>query len=426
MAADSSSKSLSSPLSSWTPPERPAWVQRVNAEAYGLDIRAVVPLDAESLLDWARHNTGLQDFGGDDWREPFGILLKGLEEEADLHLMGRMAARAEILNWLQGRLQITQLLKQHPEIHDLEIERPVFIIGTARSGTTLLYELLAQDERFRVLLGWEAVFPAPPPEAGSHADPRIDRADRLLTQINRVVPEHEAMHDIGGRIPIECGQLMGHSFISDQIGAFYQSPSYARWLMENDWTPAYDYHKTILKILQWKHPRRHWLLKAPNHLTHIPELLNTYPDARLIQTHRDPIKTMASVTSLLGTLYWAKSDQPFDSSAFENLMLAPGLAAQLENVMALRNEGVISEDAITDVLYQQLVQDPITVLKRVYQRLDLDFDTALQQRVLDFLATKQGASHGSHRYEEAAPEQVARDRPLFADYQARYGVADEI
>lgn len=415
-----------SPDVAWQAPERPTWVTRVNAEADCFDMPALVPLDADSLIGWAKRNTGLDDFGDDAWREPFSVLLDGLEGEADLHLMGRMAARAEILNWLQNRLRITELLKRHPEIHDVVIDRPVFIIGIGRSGTTILYELLAQDERFRVLLGWEAVFPCPPPEAATYdSDPRIARADRLLTQINRVVPEHEAMHDIGGRVPIECGQIMGHSFIADQIGAFYQSPSYAKWLMEHDWGPAYDYHRTILKVLQWKNPRQHWLLKAPNHLVHIPELLRVYPDARLIQTHRDPIKTIASVTNLLGTLYWAKSDQPFNSSAFEDLMLAPGVAGQLENVMTLRAEGVIPDQAITDILYHQLVRDPLATLATVYERLGMAFDDALRRKAQDFLTVKQGAGHGSHRYRALSPERVARDRPLFAKYQAHYGVPDE-
>ncbi|WP_150293201.1 sulfotransferase family protein [Sphingobium estronivorans] len=411
----------------WRAPRRPEWVARVNAEADCLDLPALVPLDADSLLDWARRNTGLDDFGGDAWREPFSVLLHGLETEADLHLMGRMAARTEILNWLQNRLKITDLLKRNPDIHDVVIDRPLFIIGTARSGTTILYELLAQDERFRVLLGWEAVFPVPPSQAATCArDPRIEQADRLLTQINRIVPEHEAMHDIGGNIPIECGQIMGHSFIADQIDAFYQSPSYSQWIMSHDWTPAYEYHRTILKILQYRNPKAHWLLKAPNHMTHIPELLKIYPDARFIQTHRDPLKTMASVTSLLGTLYWAKSDQQFNSSAFEDLMLAPGMAAQLEGVMALRDEGVIREDAITDIVFAQLVDDPLAALELVYERLGLSFDAAQRRKVMDYLASKQGASHGSHRYDDPSPERVARDRPYFTRYQARYGVPDEI
>ena len=411
----------------WQAPLRPDWVVRVNAESSAIDPAAVVPLDAESLLAWAQRNTGLSDFGDEDWREPFGILLQGLETEAELHLLGRIAARAEILRWLENRLQIQEVLRRHPEIHDEVINRPVFIIGIARSGTTLLYELLARDPRFRVLLGWEAVFPCPPPEAASYdIDPRIEKSERWLGHINRVVPEHESMHDIGARIPMECGQIMVNSFISDQIAAFYHSPTYARWITEHSWKSAYTYHRTILKILQWKNPREHWLLKAPNHLDQIPELLRAYPDARLIQTHRDPMKTIASVTSLLGTLASARSDRPFDSSAFEGLMMAQGVAQQLEQVIDLREEGLIREDAIVDISYQQLLNDPQGALEAAYEGLGLDFGAELASELRAFSESKTGASRDSHLYPDLPPERVARDRPLFSRYQARYGVPDEV
>lgn len=399
----------------------------MNAEASAIDPAAVVPLDSESLLAWARRNTGLKDFGDEDWREPFEVLIRGLEAEADLHLMGRIAARAEILRWLENRLRITDVLARHPEIHDVVIDRPVFIIGIARSGTTILYEMLARDPRFRVLLGWEAVFPCPPPEAATYdVDPRIERAEHWLSHINRVVPEHEAMHDVGARIPMECGEIMVNSFISGQIAAFYQSPTYAQWVAEHSWAPAYEYHRTILKILQWKNPREHWLLKAPNHLAWIPELLHAYPDARLIQTHRDPIKTMASVTSLLGTLASVRSDQPFDSSAFEGLMMAQGVAAQLEKIIALREDGVIHPDAIIDVSYQQLVSEPLAALKTVYKGLGMRFDDEQTRGLGEFLDSKAGASRDSHSYPDLPPERVARDRPVFRRYQALYDVPDEV
>ena len=411
----------------WEAPPRPDWVVRVNAEASAIDPVAVVPLDAESLLAWACRNTGLSDFGDADWREPFEVLLRGLETEADLHLMGRIAARTEILRWLENRLRITALLGQHPEIHDVVIDRPVFIIGMARSGTTILYEMLARDPRFRVLLGWEAVFPCPPPEAATYDnDPRIEKAERWLTHINRVVPEHEAMHDIGARVPMECGEIMLNSFISAQVAAFYQSSTYAQWIAEHSWAPAYAYHHTILKILQWKNPREHWLLKAPHHLARIPELLQEYPDARLIQTHRDPLKTMASVTSLLGTLASARSDLSFDASAFEGLMMAKGVAAQLEQVISLREDGAIRPDAILDVPYQQLVNEPLSALKATYEGLGMHMSDEQGRAVTAFLKSKPGASPDSHSYADPSPERVARDRPVFERYQALHDVPDEV
>jgi hypothetical protein len=414
-------------IAGWQAPRRPDWVLRVNEEGRSMDARALVPLDERSLLDWAVRNTGLSDFGDERWRQPFRILIKGLEEEAALHLMGRMMARQEVLIWLQNRLQMTDLLKRHPEIREVRIDRPLFIIGIGRSGTTVLFEILARDPNLRVLLGWEALLPCSPPEtATDESDPRIDKADKLLTQINRVVPEHAGMHDIGARVPIECGSIMASSFLADQLAAFYQSPSYAAWLAQADWTEAYEYHRSVLQVLQWKNARKHWLLKAPNHLAHLPQLLEVYPDARLIQTHRDPLITMASVTDLLGTLYWTRSDQPFNTSAFEGLTFGQGVAGQLENVIELRRQGVIGASTIIDVLYRDLLDDPLGIVAQIYRHFQMDLSTEVIEAMRKFLAAKGGALPGTHRYQVGSAATIARDRPLFARYQTHYGVPNEV
>lgn len=409
----------------WQPPDRPDWVLQANEEASAYDLPLLVPLDEVSLLAQVTAKTGLDDFGDTLWQEPFRLLLQSLEEEADLHLFGRLAARSEILNWLENRLRITDLLRRHPEIEEQPVERPTFILGLARSGTTFLQELLAQNPLFRPLLGHEALYPYPAANDQEEKE-RTLRADRFLTQINRIAPEHATMHAIGGNIPIECGQLLGHSFISDQIAAFYQTPSYAKWIGEHSWDPAYGWHRKILQVLQWQQPERRWLLKAPSHLTHIPEVLRAYPDARFIQTHRDPLRTMTSVTSLLGTLYWAKSDQPFNSSAFEDLMLAPGTATQLEGVMELRDNGTITPDAIFDVRYADLITDPLATVQQLHTWLGLPLGQSTQEAMQRFISTKRSSGHGTHSYRPPSPERIAKDRPLFARYQARYAVADEV
>jgi hypothetical protein len=148
------------------------------------------------------------------------------------------------------------------------------------------------------------------------------------------------MHEMGGRIPAECGLLMANSFVSDHIAALHQAPEYGALYAAADMRPAYRDHRTILRILQWKNPRGHWLLKAPAHQSHLDALLETYPDARIIQTHRDPIMCMASTTSLMGCLLFMRSDLPFDAHAFEDIMLGEATARRLERVMEQRRTGV--------------------------------------------------------------------------------------
>src|SRR5438046_1657183 len=129
----------------WQPPPRPEWVQRINEEGYCMDISGVVPLDEKSLLESAMRSTGLSDFGVDDWREPFRILLKSLDEEAELNLMGRIRTRSEILNTLEARLQIEETYKRHPEIDEQKVAQPIIIIGQGRSGTSFLQNVLSMN-----------------------------------------------------------------------------------------------------------------------------------------------------------------------------------------------------------------------------------------------------------------------------------------
>jgi hypothetical protein len=157
-----------------------------------------------------------------------------------------------------------------------------------------------------------------------------------------VIPAYASMHEMGGRIPSECGMIMANTFLSEHFPALQQTPSYDAWLFTHDWDLAYRYHRRVLKLLQWQSGgNTRWLLKAPNHLGHLPTLFATYPDARVVQTHRDPLKCMASATNLLGCLYWMRSDKAFDSSAFEDLIMGSATASRLANVMRQREEGVV-------------------------------------------------------------------------------------
>ncbi|NND68458.1 MAG: sulfotransferase, partial [Halioglobus sp.] len=294
-----------SDYSLWTPPPHPGWLEAMNREGEGFDLPAVVPLDEASLLAHAERATGLSDYGDDLWREPFHVYIKSLEEEAQLTLMGRLMARNDVIIWLSTRLRVTDVLKCHPEILEEKIRAPMFIVGLPRSGTSILFELLSQDPAVGVPLMWEALQPCPPPEAATYAnDPRIEQAHHLFTQWSRVAPEFASMHEMRGDIPSECGLLMAGTFISDHNASLHQTPSYSGWLATADYLPVYEYHKQVLQILQWKNPRERWLLKAPEHQVHLDTLLAVYPDARIVQTHRDPLKCMASTTSLMGTLYY--------------------------------------------------------------------------------------------------------------------------
>lgn len=408
----------------WSPPPHPAWLQQMNQEGECFDLPAVVPLDAGSLLAHACTSTGLEDFGDDRWLEPFNILVNALEEEARLTLMGRLMARSDIILWLRSRLLVADTLKRHPEILDEEIVRPMVVVGLPRSGTSILYELLAQDPDVGVPLMWEALQPCPPPEAASyHSDPRIEQADRLFTQWNRVAPEFAAMHEMRGDIPAECGLLMAGTFISDHIASLHQTPSYSAYCAQADYGPVYAYHKTILRILQWKNPRRRWLLKAPEHQVHLDTLLETYPDAMIVQTHRDPVRCMASTTSLMGTLYYMRSDQPFNAAMFENIIMGEATALRLEQVMNQRDQGLIPEANIVDSRYQDLMDDPVRCIEQLYGHFGLHLPDSTRERMRRYLESKPKGRFGRHNYQ--LDDRKLAERQLFRRYLDRYQVPAE-
>lgn len=413
-------------MTQWTPPARPEWVSQIIDEGTYMDIKSLVPLEASELMETARRNTGFDDFGSNEWREGFDVFLKAIDEEANLHLLGRLMTRSDILRWLEARLGVEAAYAQHPEIEDEVIDSPVVVTGLPRSGTSILFELLAQDEQFGSPRNWEIMFPYPPPEAASYeTDSRIERCEHLVTQWKRVVPSYAAMHEMGANIPNECIVAMSCTFLSENLPGQYQIPSYNEWYYQQELDYAYAYYKRMLKVLQWKNPRRHWLLKAPSHLGNLPVLLRNFPDARVVISHRDPLVAQASVTSLLGTLYWMRSSQPFDASAFESLMTPEAGSARLNSVVELLESGEVAQDRVSHVLYSQLVEQPLEALQTLYSDMALPLGDSSLEAMQNYLAQKPQGKFGRHRYEEDDDQERNRKRALFQRYQQYFGVPAE-
>ena len=414
----------------WRPAPHPDWLRRVNDEGRWMDLPRVVPLDEAGLTAAASAACdGLDDFGDGDWKAALGALCRALEDEAQLTLMGRLVARAELLVWLGNRLRLSALWKSRPEILAAELAAPVFITGLPRSGTSILHELLATDKRLRAPLSWEALHPCPSERSDEKPPPDpalVERADQLLCLWERLAPEYRAMHKMGARLPCECGLLMANTLISDHIAALYQIPSYHQAMAGWPLGPVYGWHRRLLSTLQWREPLRPWLLKAPAHLSFLPQLFEAYPDARVIQTHRDPLQCMASTASLLGTIYWMRSDQPFEATAFEDTIIGEATAARLDEATRLRDEGAVPAGQFLDSRYQDLMADPVAALERVYGFLRLPFGAQDAERVEAYLRRRPKDKFGVHRYAPPDPGRIAAERPCFAGYQARYGVPSEL
>jgi Sulfotransferase family len=411
----------------WQPPGRPEWVQQVNEEGSCMEIEQVVPLDEASLLTSAMESTGLSDFGADDWREPFQVFLKSLREEAQLNLMGRIRTRSEILQLLEARLQIEDTYKKHPEIADEQITQPFIIVGQGRSGTTLLQNLLDSHPDNGAPLHWEMVFPCPPPEAATYrTDPRIDKAHQLIDQWNRVTPTFASMHEFAGGIPMEDCVTMAMNFMSPTwLDTFGQIPSYDAYIFQRPVEPALRWLERVLKLLQWKNPRKHWVLKDPMHLDRMTYLLKVFPDACFIWPHRDPVRALASLVSIVGTIQWGRTDHPFSAVSLA-YMTDPNLAAGRFNaVIDQLDSGAIPPNQIFHISFKDLVADPVGVVADMYGHFGIELSAEGCNAIAQFMAENPRDNRPAHQFSIGSPEAVSRARTAFARYQQRYGVPTE-
>lgn len=408
----------------WRPRPRPEWVQRINEEGGHLDIRSIVPLDARSLIETAKTNTGLTDFGSDDWIEPFHVFVKALEDEAQLNLMGRILSRSDILMYLEARLRVEDTYKRHPEIDDQALAPPLWIVGSGRSGTSALQNLLSLDPDHGTPRHWEALFPVPPPEAATyHTDPRIAIGDRRMTQWNRVVPEIASMHEFGGEMPTEVIQMEAMSFQSNGWLIFCGfTPTFDAYLAKHGSLNGVRYAKRVMKLLQWKNPRKRWLLKSPDAMRYLPEVFATFPDVRLIWTHRDPLKTVSSVVSLVGTILHMRSDRKMDERAIATLTNPAGLAGLFGMVMDQMDSGKIPAKQILDVQYLDLTRDPLATVGKLYRDLGIEMTPAARAAMEKYVRENPREARPAHQYGNVDPEQRAAERALFEKYVGRFGV----
>jgi len=386
--------------------------------------RSLVSLAEDDLLAAARANTGLHDFGDPWFRQGLGVLVRALEDEARLTLVGRVLARAEIQRILQNRLAVEATLRAEPAIERAAVAAPIVITGLGRTGTTLLHDLLAQDPANRVPMQWELMYSVPPPETASYdTDPRIERVRREITVMDEADPAFPHMHELAADLPTECIYVFAHQFASDMFVGEFHVPSYAMWQGTTDLSPAYRYHRRFLQLLQWRHPGR-WVLKAPSHLGRLAELFAVYPDARVVITHRDPLRVIGSLASMMATLQRMRSDHVDYPSMAAGM--AFGFDYLVRKVMKQRDAGAVPNDRIVDVRYADLVHDPVGTVRGLYDRWGLPFEERLADRIRHRLATQKHGQKGAHRYSFAETGlDLAEQRAKFAAYLERYGIPAE-
>jgi hypothetical protein len=385
----------------------------------------LVGLDPAALRAEAARRTGLDDFGDERFAEPLRLLLDSMETEAALTLIGRLAMRDDVLRLLENRLRMTAEHRRHPEIAAGDVRAPLFIVGLPRTGTSILHELLAQDPANRVPMSWEVMRPWPPPERPTfETDPRIAEVDRRLARVDRILPDFKKMHPMGARLPQECVALTAHDFATMIYHTTHRVPRYQAWLEATDLRWVYASHRRQLQYLQWKAPAARWVLKSPGHLWALDALLAVYPDARIVQTHRDPLKVIASLTSLVTVLRSLASDaiEPLEIARDWTERLARGLAL----TMRVRAERALPASQVFDVHFPDLMADPIAMVGRIYAHFGMTLSDDAAARMRRFLAENAADKHGAHRYTLAAAGLDADvERRRYAAYQQHFGIASE-
>jgi hypothetical protein len=361
------------------------------------DGRALVKLDRDTLLEKSRRLTGLEDFGDLAFLEPLEILLRSFEQDADLNLLGRITVHSEMVRVLSNRLCMQRDRQQHPGIAEQSIVKPMFITGLPRSGTTFLHALLSQDPACRAPQVWEVMHPSPPPQTASYkSDPRIDKTRKELSWIDVLMPDFEKCHTIDAVLPQECIAITDHSFLSYVFESMYYVTSYRSWHDRQDKRPAYECHRRFLQHLQWGCPGEHWVLKAPSHLMALDSLLDVYPDAQIVMTHRDPLKVLPSCASFARVLR-APFTGPIDLNVL-GAEVSQRWADSSRFAISVREQRPETAQQFFDVSYGDITRDPLGVVRSIYRHFDRELTPQAVAAMEYFLAHDPKEKAGVHRY----------------------------
>lgn len=377
-------------------------------------------MDADALVTEAHAATGLDDFGGDAWREGLDLLVDSVTRDAQLSEVGEMAVSAQITSNLVNRLRIVDWVRSHPEVADAPVARPRFVLGLPRTGTTLLSYLLDCDPDTRSLLRWEAMDPVPPPEPATFTtDPRIAAAEESSAMLDALNPGFKAIHYEPADGPTECVTLFAQDFKSLLWETVVNVPAYGEWLLDGcDYTSAYEHHRRSLQVLQSGVPGR-WALKSPNHCFGLDALVAEYPDAELVMTHRDPFEVCASLCSLVTNLSGTFSDA--DHREYIVRHWVDVAAEAVDRVMRFRDrEG---DGRFADVRYDDLLADPVGSVRSIYEHHGDELTDSTAEAMADYAQANRQGTHGTHRYD---PAEYGLDRTAidvrFAEYRERFGV----
>lgn len=383
-------------------------------------------LDHASILEEACQTAGTSDFGDEAFREPFERLVAALASEAKLNAVGRGMQRGRIVGLLVNRLRTEAFVAAHPEILNERIREPIVIVGLPRTGTTMLQRMIAADPENFSLLWWESRNPAPfnSPDAwlaSKAKDPRIEDAEAEVAGMLEGAPDLMAMHPLEAEGPDEEIMLLEHSFYSTNPEAFVDVAGFGAWQDDQDQTAGYLYLARLLKFLQWQKKQRgenatRWVLKTPHHLGFMDLLFKVFPDARVIQTHRDPAQTIPSLASLIQAIRAMGSDSA--DPHVTGRQWSDRMSRAMIRCMEVREK---HEEQFIDVFFADVLEDPLAQIRRIYDfagwGLSDDAIASMKTWAVDNARDKREAHH--YTLEEFGLSQAGIERD-FAAYRERF------
>jgi hypothetical protein len=382
------------------------------------------PLSADQLIALARRRTGLTEFGETAFLDPLQKFLRACHEDGNLSLVGRVATRWDVVRFLSNLLRLCDEEQRAPEILARPVDRPIFISGLPRSGTTFLHSLLAEDPANLVPRVWQLIHPYPLRNSESGLDRRARRVARQLRLFGLLAPDFRRMHPIDAGSPQECSEITAHVFTSLRFDTTYRIPNYRRWLDETGHLDAYRFHKRFLQHLQHQTADGgRWVLKCPDHVFALEAIRAVYPDARLVFVHRDPLAVLLSVARLTETLR-----RPFTRSIDKTEIGrqdSDRWLAATELMIAAARENHFAEP-IFHVQYLDLIRDPVGTVAALYGHFGDVLHPDAAARISRLVEAKPNGGYGSHgsRLEEYGLD-AALERERYARYMAHFGIQPE-
>jgi hypothetical protein len=382
------------------------------------NVQVTVAARIDELVTYARTETGLDDFGGDSWREGLEVLVGSALEEARLNAIGEHMFHDSIVRTLTNRLRIEDWFARHPEIEDQEVHVELLGVGFPRTGSTALAALLGEDTAVRSLRTWEAASPCPPPGLSAEDDAaRVAAAEAMIELQGGVAERLQAMLPQSATGPMEDHDMMCLEFKAQVFLTSARIPSYAEWFLDCDMEPVYRGERRVLKLLQWKTGPNRWQLKSPTHTLFLDAFEKEFPEARFVMTHRDPAKVLPSVSDLYHTMLQIGNEDVDPLEVGDLNMEQWGTA--LDRVLEFRAAG--RDDRFHDIGFAPFQADPIDEIRGLYKWLGRELTDDTEQRMQAWRAANPRDKHGTHAY-DGAQFGITDDRlqERFGAYRARF------